>query len=403
MSQYDAGDERHPLALALHDDPGGHRLHAARRQLRHDLLPQHGGDLVAVEAVEDAAGLLGVDQVLVEVAQVLHGRADRRLGDLVEDHPAHRDLRLERLQQVPGDGLALAVGVGGEQELVDRLQRVLELGDLALLLRRDDVERGELVVDVDARAGPTTRPCTWPARRPRRAAGRGCARPRPRRRSPCRGTAAIFLALVPDSTITSRRVGRPFAVAGGRAGTPAAAGLAAAARAVVGRGLRTRRSGCHLVLLHRLRTCRRTLVLGTRTRRARSRRAGCTGARTPSMRGRGTGSSPEPHVRTPTRRVTPVTSSCGTGRGRSPCRPAPRERNQPVKTPFAAPVPRPVGRRRRPAGPARPARPAARSRRVPLIRSAGPRPTRAGGRPARVAAAISGRCVSGACGSSASR
>ena len=35
-----------------------------------------------------------------------------------------------------------------------RLQRVLELGDLALLLRRDDVERGELVVDVHAEARP---------------------------------------------------------------------------------------------------------------------------------------------------------------------------------------------------------------------------------------------------------
>jgi hypothetical protein len=79
----------------------------------------------------------------------------------VEDHPADRDLGLERVEQVPGDGLALAVGVRGEQDLVDRLQGVLELGDLALLLGRDDVEGGELVVDVRRPGAPRTRPCTW--------------------------------------------------------------------------------------------------------------------------------------------------------------------------------------------------------------------------------------------------
>ena len=82
------------------------------------------------------------------------GGADGRLGDLVEDHPADRHLGLERVEQVPGDGLALAVGVRGEQQLVDALERVAQLGDLALLLRRHDVERLELVVDVHAEPGP---------------------------------------------------------------------------------------------------------------------------------------------------------------------------------------------------------------------------------------------------------
>ena len=73
-----------------------------------------GGDLVAVEPVEDAAGLLRVDQGLVDLARVGHRRLDRRLGDLVEDHPLDRDLGLERLDQVPGDRLALAVLICGE-------------------------------------------------------------------------------------------------------------------------------------------------------------------------------------------------------------------------------------------------------------------------------------------------
>jgi len=57
-------------------------------------------------------------------------------------------------KQVPGDGLALTVLVGGEVELVGLLQRRLQLGDLLLLVGRYDVQRLEAVVDVDPVAGP---------------------------------------------------------------------------------------------------------------------------------------------------------------------------------------------------------------------------------------------------------
>ena len=52
--------ERHPLALALDDEPRRDRLHAAGGEAARDLLPEDGRDLVAVEAVEDAARLLRV-------------------------------------------------------------------------------------------------------------------------------------------------------------------------------------------------------------------------------------------------------------------------------------------------------------------------------------------------------
>ncbi len=146
------GGEGDPLALALDHQAGGDRLDAARRQLRHDLLPQHRGDLVAVEAVQDAAGLLRVDQALVQVARVAHGLLDGVLGDLVEDHPVHRHLGLQHFLQVPRDGLALAVLIGGEEELVGLLEQRLQLGDLGLLVRVDHVDRGEVVVHVDAEA-----------------------------------------------------------------------------------------------------------------------------------------------------------------------------------------------------------------------------------------------------------
>ena len=109
--------EAHPGPLALDHQPGGHGLHAARRQPRHDLLPQHRADLVAVQPVEDAPGLLRIDQVGVDVPRVLHRAPDRLGRDLVEDHPPDRHPRLERLDQVPGDRLALAVLIRGEVEL----------------------------------------------------------------------------------------------------------------------------------------------------------------------------------------------------------------------------------------------------------------------------------------------
>ena len=146
--------ERHPLALARDDDAGRDRLHASGGQLRRDLLPQHGADLVAVEPVQDAAGLLRVHQIVVQVARVLSGGPDGRLGDLVEHHPLDWDARLEGLQQVPGDGLALAVAVCRQIQLVDVLEQVLQLGDGVLLVGADDVERFEVGIDIDAEARP---------------------------------------------------------------------------------------------------------------------------------------------------------------------------------------------------------------------------------------------------------
>ena len=147
--------ERDPLPLPVDDQPGRDRLDAAGGQAGHDLLPEDRRDLVAVEPVEDPARLLGLDEVHVEVTRVLGGLEDRRLGDLVEDHPLHGDvLRLELVEEVPGDRLALAVLVGGEEELVGVLEQVLELADLGLLPLGHDVVGLEAVLDVDRQPAP---------------------------------------------------------------------------------------------------------------------------------------------------------------------------------------------------------------------------------------------------------
>ena len=91
---------------------------------------------------------------VVDIAGRRHGRGDRVRGDLVEHHAPHGHLGVERLHQVPGDGLALAVLVRREVDLVGVLDQRLELADLLLAVRADDVQRLEVVLGVDAEARP---------------------------------------------------------------------------------------------------------------------------------------------------------------------------------------------------------------------------------------------------------
>ena len=142
----------HALALALDHETHRRRLHPAGRQPRSHLAPAHLRHRVAEEPVDDAAALLGIDQPVVDVAAVVDGVLDGRRGDLVEHHALDGHLRLEHLEEVPGDGLALAVLVGGEVELVGFLQRRPQLADDLLLVGVDLVVELEAVVDVDRQA-----------------------------------------------------------------------------------------------------------------------------------------------------------------------------------------------------------------------------------------------------------
>ncbi len=141
--------EGHPLALPLDNHPSDDRLHAASGQTLADLAPQHRRDLVAVKAVENAAGLLGVNKAGVEFTSVDDGPLDCLASDFVKNHALHGDSRLERLKEVPGDGLAFAVLVRGEVELGRVFEHPFELGDLLLLVSIDDVIGLEPIVNVN--------------------------------------------------------------------------------------------------------------------------------------------------------------------------------------------------------------------------------------------------------------
>ncbi|MBM2808840.1 MAG: flagellar basal body rod protein [Cutibacterium acnes] len=97
---------------------------------------------------------MGVDEVCIKLSGMGDGLVDGLLGDLVEHHATHRHLRLELVKQMPGDGLPLAVTIGSEQELVRVLEQALEFADRRPLFWGNDVDRGELVIDVDSGTRP---------------------------------------------------------------------------------------------------------------------------------------------------------------------------------------------------------------------------------------------------------
>jgi hypothetical protein len=129
-------------------------LHSPRGELGPELLPQHRRHLVANQAVEDATGFLCVDHSLVDFARLRKSVADRTAGDFVKDQPHDGDIGLQHLDQVPGDGLSLAVFVSREVELGRALELLLESRDLLFFVGGNHVERCEIVVDVDAQPRP---------------------------------------------------------------------------------------------------------------------------------------------------------------------------------------------------------------------------------------------------------
>ena len=152
--QYSRRLEDLDLGLALADQAQRHRLHAAGRAAARQLAPQHGREGEAHEIVEGAARHVGVDQRLVELARMGDGVEHRLLGDGVEGDALHVDavqrlLGLEHVADVPGDGLALAIRVGGEIELAALGHRLGDGVEPLLGLGVDQPVHGEIFVRAD--------------------------------------------------------------------------------------------------------------------------------------------------------------------------------------------------------------------------------------------------------------
>ena len=140
--------ELHPFPLALDDEARCHRLHSAGGKSLRDLSPQHRRDFVTIDAVQNTARFLRINQRVVDGPDVLEAAFHGFLGDFGESHAVNWHLRLEHLEQVPRDGFALAIGIGCEIQGVTVFEEPFELGDLFLFIRVHDVVGLEAVVDI---------------------------------------------------------------------------------------------------------------------------------------------------------------------------------------------------------------------------------------------------------------
>jgi len=143
--------------LALDHEADRHALHAPRAQPRTYLAPEHGRQRETEEPVEDAPALLRANQLLVDLARVLHGFVDGGLRNLVEHDALDRHLRLQRLDQVPADRLALAVFVRGKHEHLRIAEHGLDFAHSFLAVFRDHIVRREIVLNIHRKARPRFR------------------------------------------------------------------------------------------------------------------------------------------------------------------------------------------------------------------------------------------------------
>ena len=149
-----ARNEALDLELAVAHQPQRHRLHASGRAGARQLAPQHRRQRKADQIVERTPRQIGIHQGAVDGARMLHGVEHGSLGDGVEHHALDR-LRLDRLlllehlEHMPGDGLALAVRVGGQDQLVGPFDRPHDLVHVLLGLGVDLPEHVEIVLGID--------------------------------------------------------------------------------------------------------------------------------------------------------------------------------------------------------------------------------------------------------------
>ena len=145
------GLEALDLLFALVHHARGDGLHTARGKTAAHLLPKERGQLVAHDAVEHAARLLRVHEVLVDLARARDALLHDVLRDLVEGHaPGLLIVQVEQILEMPRDGFALAVRVRREIDGVALLRGLLQLADQGLLAADGLIIGLEIVLDVDA-------------------------------------------------------------------------------------------------------------------------------------------------------------------------------------------------------------------------------------------------------------
>ncbi len=148
------GDELFDLDLPVADQAHGHALDAPGGKAPADLAPQKGRQLVAHQAVQLTPGLLGIEKVHINGAGMGHTLLHAFFGDLIKgDAVGLGRVQTQNVGQMPADGLAFAVRVGGQQNAVGMLGLVLQFADQLFLAFDGDIARRVAVFHVDAQLG----------------------------------------------------------------------------------------------------------------------------------------------------------------------------------------------------------------------------------------------------------
>ena len=145
--------KRFDFHLAFDDQPQTDRLHPTRRLCARQFAPQHGRQGKADQIVQRPARQIGLDERQIDLARRFHRLGDGGFGDGVEgdatDLLALFEAAGQSLLQVPGNRLALAVRVGGEDQLVVGFQRFGDRLDVLAAVGGDFPGHVESVVRID--------------------------------------------------------------------------------------------------------------------------------------------------------------------------------------------------------------------------------------------------------------
>jgi len=124
------GDKGADFLLPITDQAHRHRLHPSRAEAPFDLVPEKRADLVAHEAIEDPAGLLGLEFRAVEGEGVGDGVQNSLLGQIVKEGAVKLPFfTTDFFGYMPGDRLSFPIRVGGEKDSLCFLRSLFDLGN----------------------------------------------------------------------------------------------------------------------------------------------------------------------------------------------------------------------------------------------------------------------------------
>ena len=137
------------LFFAIHHQPSGHRLHTACGQAPSNLFPQQRRQLIAHNAVQNAPGLLGIHQILVNGPWILNTGVYHILCDLIKCNTMYLILvQIQQVFQVPRNCLSLTVRVSCQIHALNLFSGFSEIGNYGFLALQRHILGLKIVIDI---------------------------------------------------------------------------------------------------------------------------------------------------------------------------------------------------------------------------------------------------------------